>query len=402
MSLALSSLRSHFFKHLTTCSDFAATFFSVGGRIRCLPAPKRFSSFSGAKAAPQQHPSRLNVTAVNYSSLPLNNGTMVSDGSFTSPYLSVRICCPRHVADVLSESLMCFGASSTTVDEQDRHGSDDKIWISSTFNVDQDVKDRISRAADSVGLKEIPNYKVEMHDHTDWIKQTQESFHPVEITDELWIVPEWRTPPDPQAINIILNPGLAFGTGEHPTTKLCLLLLRQLINGGEYFLDYGTGSGVLAIAALKFGADLSVGFDIEPQAITSARHNAALNNIGPQKLLLTLVPSKNGPHFENEFPLADIIALDSYNSKIISEKDKYDVVIANILLYPLLDLADQIVSYAKPGAVVGISGIISEQVPMIVEHYSQFLEGIDVSMMDDWACISGSKKEPKKPEPNTN
>ncbi|GFP79658.1 ribosomal protein l11 methyltransferase [Phtheirospermum japonicum] len=387
MSLALSSLRSHFVKHLTSHNP-ATTFSSFRRRISRPPPPYFFfSSFPPPKKAqqPQQPPSRLNITAVSYSTHQLSNGTAVVDDSFTSPYLSVRICCPRRVSDVLSESLLCFGASSTTVDEQDLPETDGEIWISSTFDVNQDVKDCISRAADSIGLKGLPNYKVEMHDHTDWIKQTQESFHPVEIKEGLWIVPEWRNAPDLQAINIILNPGLAFGTGEHPTTKLCLLLLHRLIKGGEHFLDYGTGSGVLAIAALKFGAELSVGFDIEPQAITSAQYNAALNGIGPDELLLSLVPTKNGPHFESE-------CQDSYDSKIIAEKDKYDVVIANILLYPLLDLADRIVSYGKPGATIGLSGIISEQVPTVTKHYSQFLEDINVTMMDDWACISGTKK----------
>ncbi|KAL0306531.1 UNVERIFIED_CONTAM: Ribosomal protein L11 methyltransferase [Sesamum radiatum] len=225
----------------------------------------------------------------------LHNGTVTAHDAFISHYLS----------DVLSESLMCFGASSTTIDEQDSHESGDEIWISSTFDIDQDVKDCISRAADSVELKEIPNYEVEMHDHTDWIKKTQESFHPVEITEGLWIVPEWRNPPDLQAINIILNPGLAFGTGEHPTTKLCLLLRiskrRRILSGLWH------------------------------------RFRCSCN---------------------------------------CSTKD----------------LAERIVSYAKPGAVVGVSGIISEQVPKVVEHYSQFLEDINVSTMDDWACITGSKK----------
>ncbi|KAL0443549.1 UNVERIFIED_CONTAM: Ribosomal protein L11 methyltransferase [Sesamum latifolium] len=260
MSLPLSSLRSHFFKHLTYCNS-ATTFFSFIRRIHGLPPPNRFSSVPSARAARQLLLSRLNVTAVNCSTLPLHSGTVTAHDAFNLHYLSVRICCPRHVA---------------------------------------------------------------------------ESFHPVEITEGLWIVPEWRNPP--------------------------------------------------------FGADLSVGFDIERQAITSARHNAALNNIGPEKLLLSLVPRKNGPQFENECPYEDISSQDLYNSKIIAEKDKYDVVIANILLYPLLDLAEQIVSYAKPGAVVGVSGIISEQVPTVVEHYSQFLEDINVSTMDDWACITGSKK----------
>ncbi|KAL6535980.1 hypothetical protein OROHE_012824 [Orobanche hederae] len=397
MSLVLSPLRSHLFKHLTSCNS-ATTFSSFRRHISRPPPSRCFSSFHLAKAAQQQSQlSRLDITTINYSTQPVSNGTVVNNDSLTSPYLSVRICCPICVSDVLSESLLCFGASSTTVDERDIHETGGKIWISSIFNVDQDVKDCISKAADSVGLKELPDYRVEMHDHTDWIKLTQESFHPAKIKEGLWVVPEWRNPPDLQAINIILNPGLAFGTGEHPTTKLCLLLLHRLIKGGELFLDYGTGSGVLAIAALKcgttqFGAELSVGFDIEPQAIASAQHNAALNDIWPDKLLLSLVPSKN----ESDCPLADISSHGSYNSKIIAEKDKYDVVIANILLYPLLDLADQIVSYGKPGATIGVSGIISEQVPTVIKHYSQFLEDINVTMMDDWACISGTKRtEPK-------
>ncbi|WRX15992.1 hypothetical protein QQP08_008479 [Theobroma cacao] len=130
------------------------------------------------------------------------------------------------------EALMCFGASSTTVDEDNNC-------------------DTSKEAVDSLGLKEIPSYEVKTGEQYDWIKKTQESFDSVEVTEGFWIVPEWKTPPDVQAMNIILNPRLAFGTGEHSTTRLCLLLLQRLIKGGECFLDYGTGSGILSIAALK-------------------------------------------------------------------------------------------------------------------------------------------------------
>lgn len=204
-------------------------------------------------------------------------------------------------------------------------------------------------------------------------------------------MPEWSTPPDLQATNIILNPGLAFGTGEHPTTKLCLLLLHNLVKGGELFLDYGTGSGILAIAAIKLGAALSVGLDVDPQAITSAQQNALLNNIRADKLQLHLVLGKKS------CPIIDEVTRggeERQNSSVngVTETEKYDVVIANILLNPLLDLADHIVSYAKPRAVVGVSGIISEQIPNIVARYSQLLEGISVTELDGWACVSGTKK----------
>ncbi|KAF9590164.1 hypothetical protein IFM89_031768 [Coptis chinensis] len=126
-----------------------------------------------------------------------------------------------------------------------------QICISSIYTDCQDVGSCISHAADSIGLTEIPSYKVIADDNDEWIRKTQESFVPVELTEDFWIVPEWTKPPGEQARNIILNPGLAFGTGDHPTTKLCLLLLHGLIKGGEIFLDYGTGSGILGIAAVK-------------------------------------------------------------------------------------------------------------------------------------------------------
>ncbi|KAI7757604.1 LOW QUALITY PROTEIN: hypothetical protein M8C21_016495 [Ambrosia artemisiifolia] len=148
------------------------------------------------------------------------------------------------------EALLCFGAISTSVFEPDSFDSNDEISIVSIFDVSHDVHQSIALAADSIGLKETPIYKVTTGYHSDWIENARESFHPIEVTEGLWIVPEWITPPDIQATIISLNPGLAFGTGDHPTTKLCLLLLHGLIKGSETVMDYGTGSWILAIAAL--------------------------------------------------------------------------------------------------------------------------------------------------------
>ncbi|KAL1815341.1 hypothetical protein ACET3Z_017915 [Daucus carota] len=350
--------RNHIFKHLACTNSFA----------------RRESSLTKL----------LSVKAV-----PLSTCT---NASLTSPFLSVHIQCRKDFADMLSEALLCFGASSTSIDEQDSHVQNEEICISSIYDISKDVRKSILHAADSIGLKELPSYKVVKGYHSDWIKDIQDSFHPVEVTKGLWIVPEWRTPLDLQATNIILNPGLAFGTGDHPTTKLCLLLLHKIIKGKESFLDYGTGSGILAIAALKFGADFAVGIDIDPQAITAARHNATLNNIGPDILQLYLVPSEeiNSPSENNS---TGFEGQGSYEPEAsFDEIVKYDIVVANILLYPLLNLADQIVSFAKPGAMVALSGIITEQLPRITGRYSEFLEDITVSKMDDWACVSGKKR----------
>ncbi|XP_013621136.1 PREDICTED: ribosomal protein L11 methyltransferase [Brassica oleracea var. oleracea] len=310
--------------------------------------------------------------------------TSSSSESFAdAPYLSVRIHCPKHVVDPFSEALLCFGASSVAVDEGDDDEEDEdvtsgsslaskEICIESIFPVNEEVKMCISQAANSIGLKEIPKFKVEMGDEQDWVSKNQESFQPIEIAERLWIVPEWTSPPVAEGVNIILNPGLAFGTGEHPTTKLCLLLLQSLIKGGEAFLDYGTGSGILAIAALKFGAASSAGVDIDPLAIKSASHNAALNNIPLEKLELHLAPSDN-----REMPL---------------RKEQFDVVIANILLNPVMELADHILSFAKPGATIGISGILSEQLSSVKERYSPLLEDISVATIGDWVCMGGTKR----------
>lgn len=306
------------------------------------------------------------------------------------PYLSALIRCRKDVADPLSEALLCFGASSVSMDEYEEYENSDEVSLCSIFTGVGDVSTCISRAADSIGM-EMPDFELLKYNPYDWIKRTQESFDPIEVIKGLWIVPEWKTPPDAHATNIILNPGLAFGTGEHATTKLCLLLLHETVKGGELFLDYGTGSGILSIAALKLGAALSVGVDIDPQAITAASQNAELNNIGPETLKLRLVPTKDGVSSVNEEAQEDLDA-ESAGDKVLMHKDQFDIVIANILLNPLLDLADEIVSHARAGATIGLSGIIHAQVPSVVGRYSQFLADISVSEMEDWACIKGRKK----------
>ncbi|GMI63637.1 protein methyltransferase A [Hibiscus trionum] len=364
---------SHFFKHLSLSSSNG--FCTLSRRFIRPSFTPLFKNFNG-KTQPSIPTKIFHPLSHSYTS-----ASEPASSTLLSPYLSVRIRCRKDIVDMFSEALMCFGATSTTVDEDDNCDTSNEICIESIFPDSEDVGVCISQAADSVGLQEIPSYDVETGEHYDWIKKTQESFDPVEVSEGLWIVPEWKTPSDVEATNIILNPGLAFGTGEHPTTRLCLLLLQRLIKGGEYFLDYGTGSGILAIAALKFGASLSVGIDIDPLAITSARHNASLNDIGPENLQLRLVSSNTSSP-----------SIDECETVVESEHEKYDVIVANILLNPLLELADDIASHAKPGAPIGLSGILSEQIPCIINRYSPLLDDISVTEMGDWACLCGTKK----------
>ncbi|KAG6557566.1 hypothetical protein Mapa_000842 [Marchantia paleacea] len=217
-------------------------------------------------------------------------------------------------------------------------------------------------------------------------------FEPVEVAAGLWIVPNWRAPPNPMAVNVILDPGLAFGTGEHPTTRLCLQLLHQVLRGGERMLDYGTGSGILSIAALKMGASRAVGIDIDPMAITSARYNASLNDLDDQRLQVFLA-SINGedpvPPGAAYHPVFDNDMDEGPDNKLSPD---FDIVIANILLNPLVDLASRIANYARPGAFVGLSGILVEQVEQVRHTYACHLDNIQVTQDCGWACVSGVRK----------
>ncbi|KAL4390704.1 hypothetical protein AHAS_Ahas03G0171700 [Arachis hypogaea] len=247
----------HFLKHLN-CTPAAASL-----SLHLL----RSSSFSLSRYSPSLFFLSVHTTAsdhwpargqvknghANFStaSSSLAVHSMASPVPVPANYVSVLVRCHKDNSDMLAEALLSFGASSVTMNEDDVCSDTDEICVSSIFLEGEDINMSISHAADSIGLKEIPRYEVKIIEEDDWMKGAQESFHPVEVTEGLWVVPKWITPPDIQAMNIILNPGLAFGTGDHPTTKLCLLLLHDCIKGGEHILDYGTGTGILAIAALK-------------------------------------------------------------------------------------------------------------------------------------------------------
>ncbi|XP_031501124.1 uncharacterized protein LOC116264841 isoform X3 [Nymphaea colorata] len=301
--------------------------------------------------------------------------------------------------DMLSEALLCFGASSSSIeDADDSENLDvddsanlDKVLITSIFTDGEAVNKCISLASSSIGMKEVPSFEVKKCEQRDWIKNFEETFHPVKITDSFWVIPQWTGPQDVHATNIILNPGLAFGTGEHPTTKLCLLLLNEVVAGGENVLDYGTGSGVLGISAIKLGAAYSLGVDVDPQAILSASQNATLNNIGPDKLQLYLTTCKVPPSLIDSMHERDKKG-NPYIVNFIQRNVQYDIVVANIILNPLLELAEKITSYAKSGGTVGISGFLVEQLPQIEECYSTFLENMSITEMDGWVCVRGTKK----------
>ncbi len=196
----------------------------------------------------------------------------------------------------------------------------------------------------------------------DWVAKSREQFGPIRVSSHLWIVPTWRQAPEPDAINLVLDPGLAFGTGAHPSTRLCLQWLERSIAGGETVLDYGCGSGILTIAALKLGARRAVGVDIDPDAVGTARANARRNDVA-------------GEFLEACAPLTFTA----------------DVVIANILANPLKVLAPMLASRCRHGGQIALSGILSDQASEVESCYSPWIAFAPPAEAEGWVCLSGVK-----------
>ncbi len=285
----------------------------------------------------------------------------------------------RH-AEALSEALLELGALSVdlldadadTPDEQAIFGEPGEpppgVWqhnrISALFEPDTDVNAILSAAALQAGLASVPPHQIETLDDHDWVRLTQAQFDPIPISERLWIVPTWHTPSDPNAINIVLDPGLAFGTGSHPTTRLCLCWLDAHLQGGESVLDYGCGSGILAIAALKLGAASADGVDVDAQAIISSRDNAVANDVAQARFFLP-----------DAAPSA-----------------QYDVVVANILTNPLRLLAPLLAQATKTGGRIVLSGILETQAQDVMDIYAQWFR-LDAPIFEDgWSCLSGVRQ----------
>jgi ribosomal protein L11 methyltransferase len=263
-------------------------------------------------------------------------------------------------------------ADADTPDEQAIFGEPGEpplgVWqhnrISALFDNDQDVAAILQQAAANIGLLEIPRFHIETLEDHDWVRLTQSQFDPIPISPRLWIVPTWHTPRDLSAINIVLDPGLAFGTGSHPTTRLCLRWLDHNLKGGETVLDYGCGSGILAIAARKLGAVSALGVDVDAQAVTASRDNAVANAV-------------------------DHIAFYLPNQV---KTERHDVVVANILTNPLRMLAPLLAEATKTGGQIVLSGILEQQAEEVMAVYQTWFDFNSPIFEEGWSCLSGRKR----------
>lgn len=296
------------------------------------------------------------------------------------PWLTLTVDTDAEHAEALSEALLELGALSVdlldadagTPDEQAIFGEPGEappgIWqhnrVSALFDNDHDAAAILREAAARINLSPLPAYHIEALGDNDWVRLTQSQFEPIRISQRLWIVPTWHEPEDSGAVNIVLDPGLAFGTGSHPTTRLCLRWLDENLQGGESVLDYGCGSGILAIAALKLGAARTTGVDVDSQAVTASRENATANHVG-----------------NAQFCLPDD-----------APQDNYDIVVANILTNPLRMLAPVLANAARQGGKIVLSGILEEQAQDVMNIYRQWFDMDDPVFEEGWARLSGVKR----------
>lgn len=291
------------------------------------------------------------------------------------PWLQLRLAISPEQADPLEDQLLALGAVSVTfMDAEDQPIFEPDLgttplWshthLLALFESDTD-RDALLASLQSLWQGGLPEHEIEEIADQDWERSWMEHFHPMRFGQRLWIVPSWHAAPEPDAVNLLLDPGLAFGTGTHPTTALCLEWLDSQQLEEKQLIDFGCGSGILAIAALLLGAKKATGTDIDVQALEASRDNAQRNQIVDERFALYL--PENMP------------------------QQPADVLVANILAGPLVQLAPQLAQLVKPGGLIALSGILAEQSEDILAAYRDDFELDPVANRDGWIRVSGKRR----------
>lgn len=287
----------------------------------------------------------------------------------------------REHAEALSDALLELGALSVSVEDADADTPDEQplfgepglvpdrtAWqhsrVVALLAADHEPAVLLAAAANEIGIAEAPAFIVREVEEQDWVRLTQSQFEPIPIGERIWVVPSWHDAPDPDALILELDPGLAFGTGSHPTTRLCMEWLEQSVKPGQSVLDYGCGSGILAILAKKCGANPVIGIDIDPQAVESARQNSERNR-------------------------AEV----TYGLPDACPDAEFDIVVANILSNPLKLMASMLASKVKPGGRIALSGVLARQADEVAAVYARY---VDISVWrehEGWVCLAGTRRE---------
>lgn len=293
-------------------------------------------------------------------------------------WLSVTLEAEAERAEALSEALMNQGALSVSIEDADAGTEAEKpqfgepghlptaLWdhsrVIALFDADAELLPMLAAASAQAGFPQVPRFTVEEVAEQNWVQLTQSQFDPIRITDRLWIVPSWHEAPDPAAINIELDPGMAFGTGSHPTTRLCLEWITENVGPGHTVLDYGCGSGILGIAAARMGAAQVLGVDIDAKALEAAADNAQRNGVS-----LALQHSAQ--------------PLDA----------TFDRVVANILTNPLCVLAPLLAARVAAGGRIALSGVLEPQAERVMEAYAPYLALKVGAVSEGWVRLEGAR-----------
>jgi ribosomal protein L11 methyltransferase len=291
-------------------------------------------------------------------------------------WLAISFKAAADVADAVSDALLEAGALSVSCDDADAGTADEtahfaepgqdppSAWrqnvLTALVEAGTDPRAVLEAAATDCGIP-VPAFSVSLVEDQDWVRKTQLQFEPMRVAKGLWIVPSWCEPPEPDAINIRIDPGLAFGTGSHPTTRLMLRWLARTIIGGESLLDYGCGSGILAITAARLGARDVAGIDIDAQALHAAAVNAASNGVRAR-----------------------------FVSPEIACPEPAEIVVANILANPLIVLAPLLTSLCSHR--LALSGILETQYDEVAAAYANVFDLESPDREDGWVLITGSRR----------
>ncbi len=292
------------------------------------------------------------------------------------PWLQLRINTDRNRASAIEDALLDAGAVSVTLQDNADQPilepalGETPLWddtlITGLFDATIDTDITTHLASTCLGSK-LPPHRWELLEDKDWEREWMNNYHPIHCGGDLWICPSWKEPPQPEATNLLLDPGLAFGTGTHPTTFMCLQwLAEQAPFQGETFVDYGCGSGILGIAALLLGGSQVTGTDIDPQALLATHDNADRNGLARERFPVYL--PKDCP------------------------AQQVDITLANILAGPLAELAPSLNALTRPGGKLCLSGILNTQASAVMAAYEPWFDFDPVRQQEEWVCLTARKR----------
>lgn len=292
------------------------------------------------------------------------------------PWLQLTFDTHEAVVEQLSECLTLAGANAVTLQDAadqplfEPPPGTTPLWqhtqVMGLFTADTDIQRVIKQLQVSLGETSLPAWKANPLEDKDWVRAWMDGFKPMRFGQHLWVCPSNFIPPEPQATNIILDPGLAFGTGTHPTTAMCLEWLDAHPPQGKTVIDFGCGSGILALAAAKLGASQVWAVDNDPQALQATQDNADKNSVSEK---ITICPPE-------QLPMQQV-----------------DIILANILAGPLQALAEQFAELLQPGGELVLSGILAEQSPATCAAYGKWCPLAPFKQREDWMCLHGTKQE---------